>query len=606
MRARVFVTLSAVSVMFLGALIFQTVSAQQATPAQPESPAQTERKRPPVTPPVYNPYPPGILPSDLVPEIARVRREIQGIFIQTLAEWAALPPPTVTGQPPTLTGSGYEAVRVLGKLMNFDENMSPFRNRACAFCHMPYAGFSGPIPSVNLTMVAYPGSEEFRAGKRTAQRYTYSPSFPVLQYNEEQALFFGGNFWDARSTGFLLQSPDAEQAQHPPVDTQEHALPDAACIAFRLSQSVYRPLFELVWGRASLDIKFPHDTEEICSTPGGAAVFGTSATPIRLRPEDRTKATEAYNHWGQSLSFYESSTGVSAFSSKFDAFLKGKYTLTPDEQEGYDLFRGKGNCNSCHLDGRGTTLPGTDTSVVADVAPVFTCFGQANLGLPLNPRDAIYYQTTPDPFGFTANPFGFAFRDLGLGAFLRSGPGSAPNPNAQQWLQFAPASDGRMQVSTARNVAMTPTQCPTTEAPGPYFQKEFFHNGYIKSLKQLVHFYNTRDVFPFAVTSGNCPSGKTEKVDCWPMPEVPNNIDMTIGSLGLTDHEEDLIVTFLQTLTDGFTRPYPHIDAYTGACKTGGSASTQGNELLIVTPTLPPCPSAICGTPPLPGPNPIP
>ncbi|PYL33940.1 MAG: hypothetical protein DMF38_09990 [Verrucomicrobia bacterium] len=50
-----------------------------------------------------------------------------------------------------------------------------------------------------------------------------------------------------------------------------------------------------------------------------------------------------------------------------------------------------------------------------------------------------------------------------------------------------------MQVSSARNVAMTPPRCPTTEAPGPYFQKEFFHNGYIKSLKQLVHFYNTRD-----------------------------------------------------------------------------------------------------------------
>jgi len=58
-----------------------------------------------------------------------------------------------------------------------------------------------------------------------------------------------------------------------------------------------------------------------------------------------------------------------------------------------------------------------------------------------------------------------------------------------------------MQTSTARNVAMTPPQCSTTEAPGPYFQKEFFHNGYIKSLKQLVHFYNTRDVYPFKVTS---------------------------------------------------------------------------------------------------------
>jgi cytochrome c peroxidase len=49
-------------------------------------------------------------------------------------------------------------------------------------------------------------------------------------------------------------------------------------------------------------------------------------------------------------------------------------------------------------------------------------------------------------------------------------------------------------------------------APGPYFQKEFFHNGYAKSLKQLVHFYDTRDVFPFNVTSGHCPAGKTETV----------------------------------------------------------------------------------------------
>jgi len=159
-----------------------------------------------------------------------------------------------------------------------------------------------------------------------------------------------------------------------------------------------------------------------------------------------------------------------------------------------------------------------------------------------------------------------------------------------------------MQTSTARNVAMTPPMCPTTEAPGPYFQKEFFHNGYIKSLKQLVHFYNTRDVFPFAVTSGHCPPGRTEKVDCWPMPEVPATIDMTIGKLFLTDHEEDLIVTFMQTLTDGFTTPYPNINTFTGMCMVGGSAKTQGNEFLIPTPPLPPCASAVCGVPPFPKP----
>ncbi len=284
--------------------------------------------------------------------------------------------------------------------------------------------------------------------------------------------------------------------------------------------------------------------------------------------------------------------------------------MTSDEMAGYNLFKGQGNCNSCHLDGRSTapapTAPiSTDTGVAASTTPLFTCFGSSNLGLPLNPRDAFYYQTTPDFFGFTGNPYGFGYRDLGLGTFLRSGFGSAPNPNST-WTQFAPLTDGQMQTSSARNVAMTPPQCPTTEAPGPYFQKEFFHNGYIKSLKQLVHFYNTRDVYPFPVTSGNCPAGKTEKVDCWPMPEVPNNIDMTVGKLGLTDLEEDQIVTFLQTLTDGYTTPYPDINTFTGTCMTGGTAATQGNDFLIPTPPLPPCASAICGVAPTPGPSPVP
>jgi cytochrome c peroxidase len=566
------------------------------TPQAPPAQAQSDQPLPP-----YNPYPPGILPSDLDSEIARVRREVQFIFNEALNEWRALPASTLVGNPPTLQGSGTEAVEILGKLLNFDQNMSPFRNEACGFCHMPYAGFSGPIPSVNLTMIAYPGTFRYRAGKRSAQRYTYSPDFPALEYNTTQGAFFGGNFWDARSTGYKLQSPDAEQAQHPPVDTQEMGFPDTACVAFRLSKAVYRPLFERVWG-AAFDIRWPGDTEQLCAIPGGAARFGGSATPIRLSPRDRTRTNNIYDHWGQSISRYERSNRLSPFTSKFDAFLKKNYTLTSDEMAGYNLFNGKANCNSCHLDGRSTALTPDqpDNGATANTRPLFTCFGYANLGLPLNPRVALFYQTTPDRFGFTPNPYGFGYRDLGLGNFLRS----PPNPNSQ-WVQYAPTSDGQMQTSTARDVAMTPPQCPTTEAPGPYFQKEFFHNGYAKSLKQLVHFYNTRDVYPFKVTSGHCPEEKTEKVDCWPMPEVPNNIDMTVGNLGLTDQEESRIVTFLQTLTDGFTTPYPDINTYTGQCMTGGNASTQGNETIIPTPPLPSCTSAICGVTPLPSP-PIP
>src|SRR6266436_4116575 len=234
-------------------------------------------------PPFYNPYPSGILPGDLNSEIARVLREIDLIEGETLVQLQTLPSPTLTGQPPILAHTGQRLNVLLGEAMNFDRNISPFKDRACAFCHMPYAGYSGPIPSVNLTMIGYPGSFQFRAGKRNPQRYTYAPFFPVLNYNQTQGLFFGGNFWDSRATGYLLGSPDAEQAQHPPVDTQEHALPDTACIAFRLSTAEYRPLFETVWGAGSLDIKFPHDTKEICDTPGGASTFHGSATPIDLK-----------------------------------------------------------------------------------------------------------------------------------------------------------------------------------------------------------------------------------------------------------------------------------------------------------------------------------
>jgi cytochrome c peroxidase len=322
-------------------------------------------------PPIYVPYPSGLIPSDLCSEVKRVQREVDVIFKEALAEWRALPPPTLNGQPPILQGTGYRAVEILGKLLNYDRHMSVGRDVACSSCHMPYTGFTTPIPSINSGPVAMPGSMHFRWGKRKPQSYTYAPYFPQLEYNGALKSFFGGNFWDSRSTGYKLGNPDAEQAQHPPVDPNEHGFPDTACIAYRLSHAEYRPLFELVWGEGSLDIQWPADTEAICSTPEGAAVFNGSrnalhhhltrssglapasdavAMPVALGPDDRTKANNVFDHWGQSLHAFEASANVSPFSSKFDAFLAGTYTLTADEQAGYDLFRGKGNCNSCHLD----------------------------------------------------------------------------------------------------------------------------------------------------------------------------------------------------------------------------------------------------------------
>src|SRR6266481_8665264 len=173
--------------MVLGALfIFQGFLAQSETPQT----QTTQATRLASAGPIYNPYPPGILPPDLNAEIARVLREIEFIEGRAIQRWHNLPPPILTGQPPILQNTGTQAVEILGELMQYDRNISPGRNSACASCHMPYVAFSGPIPSVNLSMVAYPGTVHFRAGKRTAQRYTYAPFFPVFQYNEEQGLFF--------------------------------------------------------------------------------------------------------------------------------------------------------------------------------------------------------------------------------------------------------------------------------------------------------------------------------------------------------------------------------------------------------------------------------
>jgi cytochrome c peroxidase len=280
-------------------------------------------------------------------------------------------------------------------------------------------------------------------------------------------------------------------------------------------------------------------------------VLGGSTTPVKLTTEDRARALATFDQFGLSITAYERSEDVSAFSSKFDAFLAGQVELTPREMAGWELFRGKGDCNTCHLDGtENGAEPAITGANAANVAPLFTDFTSADLGLPRNPDNPIYFQNVPDPFGFTANPQGQQFTDSGVAFFLQSEAGGV-NPNSA-WDSLAPAFAGNMQVSTARNVDLRP--CPT-------FVKAYMHNGFLKSLKEVVHFYNTRDVF----AAPSCPPGTVKKT-CWPPPEVPGNIDMTIGKLGLTDEEEDLIVDFLRTLTDGFTRPYTDFNQFTGAC----------------------------------------
>ena len=101
--------------------------------------------------PAYSPYPVGLIPKDLDAETDRVNHEIEDLEQEAMSQWRSL---QKNG------GTAMRQVQLLGKIEMYDKNLSVNRNEACAFCHMPYTGFSGPISSLNATVVAYPGSAQ--------------------------------------------------------------------------------------------------------------------------------------------------------------------------------------------------------------------------------------------------------------------------------------------------------------------------------------------------------------------------------------------------------------------------------------------------------------
>ena len=114
--------------------------------------------------------------------------------------------------------------------------------------------------------------------------------------------------------------------------------------------------------------------------------------------------------------------------------------------------------------------------------------------------------------------------DLGLGDFLRTRP---------EWADLAEENDGKFKTPTLRNV---------DRRLGIGFPKVYMHNGALRTLEEVVHFYNTRDI----------PS------ENWPPPEVPQNVTqgnfggVPLGNFQLDKEDEDAIVAFLKTLSDGF------------------------------------------------------
>jgi cytochrome c peroxidase len=365
----------------------------------------------------------------------------------------------------------------LGKALFFNKISSPDWV-SCSTCHDPDMGFTGPIGGINKHGAVYRGADPHRFGNRKPPSAAYATLSPVFHYDDVEGTFVGGNFWNGRATGEKLGNPAADQALGPFLNPVEQNNSDKLAVLKQIAGSKYAKLWEEVWGES--------------------ISYGTAAD-----------IDKNYDRVGLSIAAYEASSEVNQFSSKYDYYLKGEAELTAQEAWGLALFNDpeKGNCAACHPSEPSGNEP-----------PLFTDFTFDNLGVPKNPDNPFYdMDEVYLDDGTPINPLGSAWIDYGLGDFLST---------RSDYSAMAADNMGKQKVPTLRNV---------DKRPGNNTPKAFMHNGFFKSLEEVVHFYNTRDL------------------GGWPAPEVPQNVNHDeLGDLGLTSEEEAAIVAFLRTLSDGY------------------------------------------------------
>src|SRR5659263_654504 len=183
----------------------------------------------------------------------------------------------------------------LGKKIFFDKELSINKNQACAACHAPQVGFTGPDSIINVLGSVYEGSVPGRFGNSKPPAAAYAGDSPVL--NNDTRTWIGGMFWDGRATGQTLGDPLAEQAKGPFLNPMEQGLPDAACVVYRVVTSDYKDLYQQVWGKLNIQwpkksvlrlLHFPLEIRTKLTLP-------ITISPGRLQPTKGQK-TVSYTH----------------------------------------------------------------------------------------------------------------------------------------------------------------------------------------------------------------------------------------------------------------------------------------------------------------------
>jgi len=367
-----------------------------------------------------------------------------------------------------------KVLAALGRKLFADPALSASGKLSCASCHDPAHAFGPP----DAAPVERGGTDLRRMGFRAVPSLRYlqaTPQFAEHYYDSDDDGDAsvdngptGGLTWDGRV------DRGRDQARLPLLSPDEMANKSPAAIVAALRRAPYAG-----------------DLRHIA----GARVF-----------EDPDKA---FNAILDALEAYEEDyTAFYPYSSKYDAYLAGTATLTPQEARGLALFDdpAKGNCAHCHQSARGND--GTP--------PQFTDYGFVALGVPRNraiPANA-------DP----------RFFDLGLCGPLRTD------------LRGHPDYCGLFKTPSLRDVAA---------------RKSFFHNGVFHSLEKAVEFYAERDTDP-GKWYPRAADGTVRKFDDLPPAYRANvNVEPPFGrhpgeKPALSQGEIADIVAFLKTLTDGY------------------------------------------------------
>ena len=299
-----------------------------------------------------------------------------------------------SGAPASVTATEVE----VGKLIFEDTRLSANMNQSCASCHAASAGFADP--DVTKASPVSEGSITGEFGNRNAPTSAYSMFSPIFEQiidPDRGQIYVGGQFVDGRRDTL------EEQAKDPFTNPVEMANPAPQAVVNKVRNGPYADKFMAAYGDN---------------------VFDNTVT--------------AFDRIAEAIAAFERSAEMNPFTSRFDCYLQGQYTLSPSEKAGLDIFNDPNGakCSSCH----------TSTPDPASGKVLFTNFQHINIGVPGNPD----------------NPVNTI--DLGLGGRL-----------AIEGVPAAAAEDGKFKTPTLRNIELT----------APYM-----HNGVHATLKDVIQHYD--------------------------------------------------------------------------------------------------------------------